>query len=251
MEKLEKRNLPIQELRVITAGDSRKITGYAAVFNSLSEDLGGFREKIKPGAFRNALKSSDTRALWNHDANIVLGRSTAGTLTMKEDKRGLSIEIDPPKWADPYLESIERGDVSQMSFGFIVKSDQWEDKEGATIRTLIDIADLRDVSVVPFPAYQDTSVAIRSMEAWKGEHETEEKPEDLKDVINHINAKLDDLISKLEPRSEEVSEEEPEGQTPETRDEVTEEAVEEKPQPDWDIVLEKLETYRRRRNTLL
>jgi hypothetical protein len=169
---------------------------------------------------------------------------------MKEDKHGLSIEIDPPRWAEPYLESIERGDVSQMSFGFIVNSDQWEEKEGATIRTLLDIADLRDVSVVPFPAYQDTAVAIRSMEAWKGEKEqqVEEKPEDIKDVINNINAKLDTLIGKLEPRAEEVGDE-PEGQMPEVREE--DGAVEQKPQHEWDNVLDKLETYRRRRNTLL
>lgn len=214
-DKLEKRSLPITELRVIETGDKRKITGYAAVFDSMSQDLGGFKEKIKRGAFKDALKQSDTRAQWNHDSNIVLGRTSSGTLKMKEDKRGLSIEIDPPRWAEPYMESIERGDVNQMSFGFIVGKDQWEEREGETIRTLIDIAELPDVSIVPYPAYMDTSVAIRSLEEWrnKDKEETGEEPEtndgiDVDKLVDKIIERFDERTKAIEEKDVEPEQEE-------------------------------------------
>lgn len=144
-----------------------KIRGYAAVFDSLSEDLGGFREKIAKGAFSDTL-NADVRALWNHDANIVLGRTTAGTLTLREDNHGLAIEIDPPntQQANDLLISIRRGDVSQMSFGFYTKDDSWEKRDGENIRTLRKV-ELFDVSPVTYPAYSDTSVATRSLDGWK------------------------------------------------------------------------------------
>lgn len=97
------------------------LAGYAAVFGEWSEDLGGFRERIAPGAFQNTL-SGDVRALWNHDPAFVLGRTTNGTLRLAEDDRGLRVEIDPPAGAlfDSFLENVRRGDVTPMSFGFSV-----------------------------------------------------------------------------------------------------------------------------------
>lgn len=147
--------------------DDGKIRGYAAVFDSLSEDLGGFREKIAKGAFADTL-NADVRALWNHDANIVLGRTTSGTLTLREDSHGLAIEIDPPdtQQARDLLVSIRRGDISQMSFGFYTKADEWEKRDGENIRTLRKV-ELFDVSPVTYPAYADTSVATRSLDGWK------------------------------------------------------------------------------------
>ena len=160
------------ELRVKRDDDGKvKIVGYAAVFDKLSEDLGGFREKIQKGAFKDALKKSDARALWNHDNNYVLGRESSGTLKLKEDDKGLYMEVDPPdtQFAKDLMVSIERGDVNQQSFGFYIKSDKWEglDSKDETIRTILEVDELVDVSPVTFPAYPDTKVALRSLDAAK------------------------------------------------------------------------------------
>jgi len=96
------------EVRAV--GDKREIRGYAAVFEQLSGDLGGFREKIAPGAFAGGL-GGDIRALWNHNADHVLGRTSAGTLRLVEDAKGLRVEIDPPASAGAFVESLQRGDV--------------------------------------------------------------------------------------------------------------------------------------------
>lgn len=173
---LERRNFPVSELRAVTDDKGlRHISGYAAVFNSLSEDLGGFREKIAPGCFTRALKEDDVRALWNHNSDCVLGRTKSGTLRLSEDAHGLKIECDPPdaQWARDLMASIERGDVDQMSFGFIVRQypdgsrgATWAVEEGQDVRTLTDV-ELFDVSPVTFPAYPDTEVGLRSLELWK------------------------------------------------------------------------------------
>ena len=170
-----------KELRVFAAeglaverrdGEKTRIVGHAAIFNSLSENLGGFFEQILPGAFREALEKDDVRALWNHDSNIVLGRNRSGTLKLSEDTRGLAIEIEAPETnlvRDMVLAPIERGDVSQMSFGFYVRpggQDWAEDDEGRLIRTLKSVR-LFDVSPVVYPAYPETDVAVRSLEAWR------------------------------------------------------------------------------------
>lgn len=170
MEK-ERRYLKVQELRVKTEDEKMVLTGYAAVFDSLSENLGGFREKIQPGAFKNALVKSDVRALFNHDSNYVLGRTTSKTLRLKEDSFGLLMECDLPdtQFARDLMTSINRGDITQQSFGFTVKTDQWEedrDKEETT-RTLVEIDQLFDVSPVTFPAYPDTTVAKRGLEQYQ------------------------------------------------------------------------------------
>jgi len=171
--------------------DSEKrpiIEGYPAVFDSLSADLGGFREKIAPGAFSSALKG-DTYLFWNHNPDIVLGRKQAGTLKLTEDKRGLKIEAKPPEWAKSYIETLQRGDVTSMSFGFIAEADEWDHKKN--IRTLTKIAELPEVSIVPFPAYSatDVSVALRSKEKSTGEAEpTLVEP----DEIVHAPKRLDD-----------------------------------------------------------
>lgn len=168
----EVRTFPLEfrvEKREGENGDDEKrvIVGHAAVFNTLSEDLGGFREQIAPGAFLTAIKEDDVRALFNHDPNFVLGRNTSGTLRMSEDSKGLAIEIDAPdtQFARDLLHSMERGDISQMSFGFNVRpngSNFAEDDDGQIIRTLTDVR-LFDVSPVTYPAYKETDVAVRSL----------------------------------------------------------------------------------------
>lgn len=151
---------------------SATITGLAAVFDKRSENLGGFREIIAPGAF-NETDMADVRGLFNHDNNYVLGRTVSDTLRVKTTKRGLQYEIDLPNTQtirDLVLEPIKRGDVSQSSFGFIVGrgNDEWnEDDEGVIIRTINKVQRLFDVSPVTFPAYQDTTVGARSLEHWQ------------------------------------------------------------------------------------
>jgi len=144
-------------------GNERAIVGYAAVFNSRSEDLGGFVEVIQRGAFAGA-QEGDVRALFNHDANMVLGRTKAGTLAVSEDEIGLRIRITPPdtQYARDLIHLIERGDVSQMSFGFRTILDSWDTVGEETVRTLKQVA-LYDVSPVTFPAYAATSVQMRAM----------------------------------------------------------------------------------------
>ena len=157
------------ELRVETKeGEPPKIKGYAAVFDKRSEDLGGWFETIAPGAFGESLKNgADVRALVEHDSRGLLGRNTAGTLKLKEDKTGLSVEIDAPDTTAgrDVVESIKRGDLSGMSFGFSTIDDHWETQDGEELRTL-EAVELFDVSVVAYPAYPDTSVAVRSLEVW-------------------------------------------------------------------------------------
>jgi len=159
----EERSFPIAELRADSGeGEQRTIKGHAAVFNKKSEDLGGFVEKIAPGAFADTL-DADVRALFNHSPDYVLGRTKAGTLRMEEDKKGLAVEIDPPdtSFANDLMVSIERGDISQMSFGFRVLREEWDEKPKTPVRTLHEV-ELFDVSPVTFPAYTQTKVAVRS-----------------------------------------------------------------------------------------
>jgi len=167
--KIERRNYAATELRAVTEDDGKqKIVGYAAVFNSLSEDLGGFREKIAPGCFARACKDGDVRALKNHNSDYVFGRTKSGTLRLAEDAHGLRIECTPPdaQWVKDMMASIDRGDIDQMSFGFRTLTDEWNLVDGEHVRTLVDV-ELYDVSPVTFPAYPETTVGLRSLEIWK------------------------------------------------------------------------------------
>ncbi len=167
--KNERRFFSDAELRVETRGENAPVLrGHAAVFNQLSENLGGFRERIAPGTFTDAIREDDVRALINHDPHYVLGRNTAGTLSLSEDQRGLAVEISPPdtQAASDLLKSIERGDITQMSFGFRTVEDSWDEEDGTVIRTLKKVR-LRDVSAVTYPAYPQTDVAARAFELWK------------------------------------------------------------------------------------
>jgi hypothetical protein len=167
MQEIERRSYSAE---VRAAEDSEaKITGYAAVFNSKSEEIFGFREVIMPGAFDRALEEGhDVRALWNHNSDHVLGRTKSGTLRLKVDKKGLHIENDLPdtQAGRDALVSIKRGDVDQMSFAFRVLTDQWREEEGETIRELHDL-ELLDVSPVAYPAYPATQVSARAIEQAK------------------------------------------------------------------------------------
>jgi len=121
MSELERRTWQTNGLEVRGSGRPR-IVGHAAVFDTLSLDLGGFREKILPGAFCRQPLHGDVRALWDHNSSYPLGRTRAGTLKLREDSMGLRVEIFPPdtQWARDALESMRRGDVTGMSFAFRV-----------------------------------------------------------------------------------------------------------------------------------
>lgn len=149
------------ELRA--AREEKTLSGHAAVFNQRA-DLGWFKEEIAPGAFSDSIQSDDIRALWNHDARIVLGRNKANTLELQEDETGLAVKIYPPdtQAGRDALVSIERGDVSEMSFGFQVIEQKWtilDDK--SELRTILK-AKIFEVSPVTFPAYTGTDISARS-----------------------------------------------------------------------------------------
>jgi HK97 family phage prohead protease len=165
----ELRHFPMQ-LRV--AGDDKTPTleGHIAVFNSLSDDLGGFREKIVPGAFKESIENHDIRALWNHDGDLVLGRNKAGTLDLTEDEVGLAFKNTPPDttWFRDRMVSLKRGDVTGCSFGFYTDEDEWRTEEdGTRIRSLKKVTLVEVSPGVTFPAYPQADVALRSMEAWQ------------------------------------------------------------------------------------
>ncbi len=145
-----------------------RIEGYAAVFNSPSELMWGFREVMEPGFFDDCL-NDDVRALFNHNRDFVLGRSAAQTLSMAQDAKGLKVDIDPPDTdlvRDLVLTPMKRGDINQMSFAFELKpgGDDWKQVDGQLIRVLKKGGCLRlhDVSVVTEPAYPETSASVRS-----------------------------------------------------------------------------------------
>lgn len=164
-----RRSFTWEDIEVRAEGDSPTLTGYAAVFDKLSVDLGGFREKIQRGAFAKTIKENDVRALFNHDPNFVLGRTRNNTLSLMEDERGLRVSITPPTttWAQDLVRSIERKDIDQMSFGFRITRDTGEhvgtDDEGNIIRTLKEVH-LLDVSPVTFPAYPQTRISARNLQ---------------------------------------------------------------------------------------
>jgi len=149
-------------------GEAPRLEGYAVVFGSMSRDLGGFREIIEQGAFAEALLSGpDVRALFNHDSNMVLGRTTNGTLMLAEDAHGLRVSLAMPDtaYARDVYKLVERGDVNQMSFAFKPRKggETWATEQGQRVRRVRN-SDIYDVSVVTYPAYEATSVAARALE---------------------------------------------------------------------------------------
>jgi HK97 family phage prohead protease len=149
-------------------GDSLKFVGHAAVFDRLSEDLGGFRERIQRGAFRKVLDSNpDVRFLALDHSGLPLARTAAGTMELSEDPRGLRVYADlaPIQASRDLKVLIQRGDLSQMSFGFTIGAngrDVWSDEDGQVTRTIVSFGAIYDVSPVAFPAYQSTDVSMRS-----------------------------------------------------------------------------------------
>jgi len=205
------------EVREGEAGEGMTLTGYAALFNSWSEDLGGFREQIAPGAFKRSLKSrNDVKLLWNHETGEVLGSTRAGTLRLTEDERGLRVEASLPptqRGLDAKV-LIDRGDVSGFSFGFSIadRGDTWN--TDGNERTLKSVR-LFEVSLTPFPAYQATNgtASVRGLD--KVAHRSgvdadaladavlkvEEGVEITKDERELLMTAIDSLAPQQEPES--------------------------------------------------
>lgn len=176
---IERRDFAFEEdneLIVESRADGRAaIIGYAAVYNRLSLDLGGFKEEILPGAFDKILNRQrgrqDVVALFNHDSNIVLGRTSSGTLELSSDAKGLRYVVSPPVSRGDVLELIQRRDVRGSSFAFTVGKDGESfttGDGGQAVRQIREVSGLYDVGPVLVPAYPATSasVAMRSYEAW-------------------------------------------------------------------------------------
>jgi len=167
------------------------VRGYAALFNTKSGDLGGFIERIDPHAFDEVDLEDGVVALFNHDPSLILARSGGANATLRLglDERGLWYEFTPPNSPNGQnlAEALRRGDITQSSFGFSISRDEgeewdWvEDEEGRehAFRTIKKVARLYDVSPVTYPAYPDTSVASRSLEAVRKEKAREAKPSPL------------------------------------------------------------------------
>lgn len=176
---------PVREVRVMHASECRakksekgtSVEGYAAKYNVVSSDLGGFREIIRPGAFTRAIADKqDVVFLWMHNRGTVMARTSSGTLTLSEDGVGLRFEArlaDTQNGRD-LATLIDRGDVSSMSFSFRAVRDEWDFKAPTPVRTLVDV-DLYDVSAVDVGAYPNTELGLRSLEAARSAIESPER----------------------------------------------------------------------------
>lgn len=174
MDNLEIRSFNI-ELR--DEPESRHIEGYGSVFNERSLDLGGFVEMIAPGAFDGVIDRSDVKCYLDHNPEkgiLARSRNGKGSLSLVVDERGLRYEFDAPhtNLGDEVVEGLKRGDYSQSSFAFTVDDEIWtKEEDGSYLRTITKIGGLYDVSIVANPAYEGTSVALRSLDAFKAQEE--------------------------------------------------------------------------------
>lgn len=165
--KIERRTIPLAALGGLEMrakeGESRTLVGHAAVFDVWT-DLWGYQERVAPGAFTQTLKEDDIRGLFNHNPDHVLGRNVAKTLTLREDKTGLAFEIVMPdtQLARDLCVSIERGDITGCSFGFVTRKAEWDETGKIPKRSILD-AQLFDVGPVTYPAYPETDVEARSL----------------------------------------------------------------------------------------
>jgi len=187
MKNNNKQFFPSVELRAYkTEEESRMLVeGYAIVFNSESRDLGGFTEVVKENALDKALeRNTDVLALYGHDYQNVLGRQSANTLQLEKDERGIKFTLDLPNTQlgrDVYT-LVERGDLKGNSFGFTVEKDSWDKKGDKVIRTIEQVRDLFEISIVSLPAYEATELVKRNFEEF-AEDVTEAIPEDIADGI--------------------------------------------------------------------
>jgi len=178
---IEQRTAPANVEIRSNADGTWQLEGLAAVFDSPSQDLGGFREVLKRGSFKRVIKDAalDCRALINHDPNLLLGRTVNGTLRLEETPRGLKYTVDVPAttYGNDLRVLLERGDLTQSSFAFRVgKEDQtWEEDptSGGLIRTITNVTSLMDCSVVTYPAYLDATAGVAQTSNRSTEQDTQ------------------------------------------------------------------------------
>lgn len=192
------------DLEIVANEDSRTVEGYAIVFNSLSLDLGGFREIILPEAIDGVIERSDILALLNHDKTRgILARSKQGkgSLTLEIDEKGLKYRFEAPHTAlgDEVLEYLRRGEITSSSFAFTIDEDMWEKNGEEYIRTIKSFKQLFDISPVFSPAYEATTACKRFAEIQEEERKAieeakreadikaaEEKRQALEDYYNNL-----------------------------------------------------------------
>jgi HK97 family phage prohead protease/HK97 family phage major capsid protein len=232
---LERRSFDI-EFRGET--ESRKVEGYASVFNSRSKDLGGFTEIIDPAAFEGVIERSDVLALLNHDKDrgvLARSRKGVGSLSLTIDERGLLYSFDAPNTAlgNELIEGLKRGDISTSSFAFTVSGERWDKNEdGSYTRTITQIDKLFDVSPVYNEAYEDTTVALRSLDELRAkEEETEDDVEDdVKDENKDEN--IEEKSEETEDNKEEQDDKEVSSDTEEDTDNPVDDNEEEQDKTD-------------------
>jgi uncharacterized protein len=181
---MEKRFFGVKlEKRMDGESTEQVVVGHAAVFDQLSEDLGGFKERIHKNAFDDVL-DNDVRAFFNHDPNHLLARVSSGTLKLSIDEKGLKYEFSVPDTSSgrDLLVSMERGDINQSSFAFTIQDDSWDKENGRDIRTINKVKRLYDVSPVSIPAYpgaNDLAVAQRSLAIYNEQKQRRDEEIDL------------------------------------------------------------------------
>lgn len=158
------------ELRAAGEGEVRTASGYAALFNSWTSIGGYWEERLVPGCFSKSLAKRDVVALHSHDSGRVVGRTGAGTLTLREDATGLAFSNDLPDTSDgrDLAVQIDRRDIEGMSFGFVTRKQEWDETVDPPRRSIIE-AELFEVTYTAFPAYPDTTVGLRSLELARDE----------------------------------------------------------------------------------
>lgn len=158
--------LPVE---VRAEDDGLRVEGYAAVFNQEADIGGMFREKIAPGAFKDAIGRDEVVFLFNHNSDTVMARTSAGNLKLAEDKRGLLIEAklgDDDPDVQRLSAKMRAGNVNKMSFAFLPDKEEWDDTGDIPLRTVLR-ASLFDVSAVTEPAYDGTEIGLRSLKRFR------------------------------------------------------------------------------------
>ena len=169
--RIERRYVNEEQVRAVFEENKQcYIEGYAAVFNQPTKLWRGLYEQVAPGAFSKSIQEDDVRALINHDPNLLLGRTKAGTVTLSEYEHGLKYRISSPdtSYANDLKISLKRGDISQSSFGFnIVESGETRNAKTGDVTVTLKEVRLFDVSPVTFPAYPGTEAHVRMIEGDK------------------------------------------------------------------------------------
>ena len=165
------------ELRSAQDGEQvRTASGYAVLFNREANIYDLWVETIAPGAFTKSLQERDVLAIHSHDSGRVVGRLRAGTLTLRQDDKGLAFENPLPDTTDgrDLAVQIDRGDIAGMSFGFVATRQEWDDTVEPPRRTIFE-ADLYEITYTALPAYEDTEVGVRSLDQIRNERREHNK----------------------------------------------------------------------------